>query len=444
VIAVAVAVAGLSMASTPVQAAGSYYVSTHGRDTASGTRSSPWRTLQKAANSAPAGSTIYLRGGTYAGARITRSGLTVANASGEVAYVAGDAAHTNVIWITGAHDVVIRGLKVKNAPATWGAGIKIDGSYRIRIDSVLAFNNKSFGILVEDSTGVTITRSEIRGNETGIQFSRAGGGSRILNNRIHHNNGMIVNDATPYNDRGANAVVFFRTTGTITASGNRIWGHRALSTDYGYDGGAFEVYSASNVVMTKNVIYNNQNALETGSDGSVGCSNLRYTRNVTYGGADGGAPSEGLILRCASDSLVANNTFYDLSRFVFYINGGGAFAGGIENLRIRNNLSRQTGDKIYSLDGAIPASVTIDHDLVWNKAGASIAWKSGVGNTASLSTFRSWTGYDLHGVQADPRLDVTTWRSRLPAPVVDRGARISGLTSGFLGRAPDIGRYELR
>ena len=442
--AIAIAFAGLSVAAPPVQAAGTYYVSTRGSNTAPGTRSSPWRTLQKAANSAPAGSTIYIRGGTYAGAKITRSGLTFANVSGEVAYVAGDAGHTNVIWISSARDVVIRGLKVKNAPAKWGAGIRIDASSRIRIDSVVAFNNKSFGILVNDSTGVTITRSEIRGNETGIQFSRAGSGSRITDNRIHHNNRMIVNDSTAYNDRGANAVVFYRTTGTITASKNRIWGHRALSTDYGYDGGAFEVYSASNVVMSGNVLYNNQNALETGSDGTLGCSNIRYTRNITYGGVDGGLPSEGLILRCASNSLVANNTFYDLSRFVFYINGGGAFAGGIENLRIRNNLSRQTGDKIYSLDGAIPTSVTIDHDLVWNKAGASIAWKSGVGNTASLSTFRSWTGYDLHGVQADPKLDVATWRSRLPSPVVDRGTGISGVTTGFLGRAPDIGRYELR
>ena len=444
-LAICLAVGGVMSTSASVDAAGTYYVATNGNNDASGSKASPWRTLQKAATAAPAGSTVYLRAGTYVGATITRSGLTFANATGEVAYVAGDATHTNVIRISNAHDVVIRGLRVKNAPAKWGAGIKIDqSSYRITIDGAVVSNNKSFGILVEDSTSVTIKGSEIMGNQIGIQFSRAGGGSLITTNSIHDNNKMVVNDSTPDNDRGANAVAFYKTTGTITASRNRIWGHRAVSTDYGYDGGAFEIYAASNIVMTQNSMSNNQSVIETGTDGSSGCSNLTFTRNRANGGKDGGLPSEGLILRCASNSLIANNTFYDLSRFVFYITGGGAFAGGIDNLRIRNNLSRQTGAQIYSLGAGIPSSVTIDYDLVWNNSGAPIAWVSGKGNTALLATFRSWTGHDMHGLRANPRLDLSTWRSTLPSPVVDRGVRIGGVTDGYIGAAPDIGRHELR
>lgn len=444
-IAITFAVAWLAVEAPPAQAGGTFYVATNGSNTASGSKTHPWRTLQKAANSAPAGSTIYVRSGTYVGVTITRSGLTFANATGEVAYVAGDSNHKNVIRISNAHDVVIRGLRVKNAPAKWGAGIKIDGSsYRITVDRVVVANNRSFGILVEDSTSVTIKRSDIKGNEIGIQFSRAGQGSLITQNSIHDNNKMVVNDSLPNNDRGANAVAFYKTTGTITASWNRIWGHRAVSTDYGYDGGAFEIYAASNIVMTQNSMSNNQSVIETGTDGTSGCSNLIFTRNRAIGGNDGGRPSEGLILRCASNSLIANNTFYELSRFVFYITGGGAFAGGIENLKIRNNLSRQTGAQIYSLGAGIPASVTIDYDLVWNNSGAPLAWVSGKGNTSSLATFRSWTGHDLHGLNANPRLDLSTWKSTLPSPVVDRGAKIAGLTDGYLGLAPDIGRYELR
>jgi parallel beta-helix repeat protein len=443
-LAICLAFTGLMAASAPAHAAGTYYVATNGNNNSSGSKASPWRTLQKAANAAPAGSTIYVRAGTYVGATITRSGLTFANATDEVAYVAGDASHTNVIRISNAHDVVIRGLRVKNAPAKWGAGIKIEKAYRVTIDRLIVSNNRSFGILVEDSTSVTIKRSTIKGNETGIQFSRAGQGSLITQNSIHDNNRMIVNDSTPSNDRGANAIVFYKTTGKIVASWNRIWGHRAASTDYGYDGGAFEIYAASNITITQNSMSNNENVVETGTDGSTPCSNLTFTRNRANGGDDGGRPSKGLILRCASNSLIANNTFYELSSFVFYVTGGGSFAGGVENLRIRNNLARQTGAKIYSLGSGIPASVTIDHDLVWNTSGASIAWVSGKGNTASLVTFRSWTGHDMHGVKADPRLDVRTWRSTLPSPVVDRAVKLSGVTDGYLGTAPDIGRYELR
>src|ERR1700689_2539710 len=41
------------------------YVSTSGKDTNSGTITSPWRTLQHAANSVKAGDTVYVRAGVY-------------------------------------------------------------------------------------------------------------------------------------------------------------------------------------------------------------------------------------------------------------------------------------------------------------------------------------------------------------------------------------------
>lgn len=56
--------------SSPVSSSGSvptivHYVSTGGNDGNPGTLSAPWKTLQKALNSAEAGSTVYLRTGTY-------------------------------------------------------------------------------------------------------------------------------------------------------------------------------------------------------------------------------------------------------------------------------------------------------------------------------------------------------------------------------------------
>ena len=43
----------------------SFYVATNGSDANPGTQAHPWRTIQKAANSVPAGSTVDVRGGTY-------------------------------------------------------------------------------------------------------------------------------------------------------------------------------------------------------------------------------------------------------------------------------------------------------------------------------------------------------------------------------------------
>ena len=42
-----------------------YYVSTAGSDSNAGTMAAPWATLQKGINTAVAGDTVYIRGGTY-------------------------------------------------------------------------------------------------------------------------------------------------------------------------------------------------------------------------------------------------------------------------------------------------------------------------------------------------------------------------------------------
>jgi len=42
-----------------------FFVATNGSDSAPGTQAKPWRTIQKAANSVPAGSTVEIRGGVY-------------------------------------------------------------------------------------------------------------------------------------------------------------------------------------------------------------------------------------------------------------------------------------------------------------------------------------------------------------------------------------------
>lgn len=45
--------------------AATYYVATNGNDASSGTEASPWRTIQKAANTLVAGDTVYVKQGTY-------------------------------------------------------------------------------------------------------------------------------------------------------------------------------------------------------------------------------------------------------------------------------------------------------------------------------------------------------------------------------------------
>src|SRR5205814_10179098 len=55
----------LNATPTPTPATSYYVDSASGNDTNSGTQSSPWKTIQKAMNSATAGSTVNIKAGTY-------------------------------------------------------------------------------------------------------------------------------------------------------------------------------------------------------------------------------------------------------------------------------------------------------------------------------------------------------------------------------------------
>ena len=75
--------------------------------------------------------------------------------------------------------------------------------------------------------------------------------------------------------------------------------------------------------------------------------------------------------------------------------------------------------------------------------GTSIAWVNGKGTTDSLATFRSWTGFEASGIQADPGFADAAFDLPATSPAIDRGSVISGITDGVLGAAPDLGRHEL-
>ena len=413
------------------------WVATTGSDSADGSLSRPWRTIQHAVDVTPARGVITVRAGTYRGFVVTRSGLVVQGASGESAIVSGG---TYVVLVDGVSGATIRHLTIQKAPDQWGSGIRINGSRNVRVENNLVRDNHSFGIKVKDSTGVRVANNEIRNNDTGIELSGSVAGTVITGNRIHHNNRMVTSS------RGGNGIVFTKTSGLITVSGNRLWGNRARHlTDSGYDGGAFEVYASSDLRITGNVMWDNNNVMETGTDGSAPCSHISFTRNVAYGPGTVANETQGMILRCASSSLIANNTFDGLDTFAFYVTGSGSFAGSIGGLRIENNIVLR--GRSYSLGTALPGSLVIDHNLDFPGGSTAeyadhLAFVEGHGNTDSLAEFRSWTGFDAHGIQANPRLVDRAkhdYRLRAGSPAIDAGARIG---IAYVGKAPDIGRFE--
>jgi hypothetical protein len=74
-------------------------VSTSGNDSNSGNISHPWRTLQYTADTASAGSIIYIRGGTYLGFTLERPKLTFCEYPGEEVIIVGHGISINTIKV---------------------------------------------------------------------------------------------------------------------------------------------------------------------------------------------------------------------------------------------------------------------------------------------------------------------------------------------------------
>jgi parallel beta-helix repeat protein len=414
------------------------HVASTGSDANDGSATAPWRTIQRAVDIAPAGSSIYVHAGVYGPFTIVRSGLTVVAATAETAVVSGG---TYVVLVRGVTGATIRGLTIQNAPDQWGSGVRIESSSGVVVEQNLIRDNHSFGVKVKDATGITIRDNEITKNDTGIELSGAVAGTIVSGNRIHDNDRMVTAS------RGGNGIVFTKTVGPITASDNMLWGNRAPHpADSGHDGGAFEIYAASDIRIEGNVVWDNNNVMETGTDGTAPCSRIRFVRNVAYGAGTVPNETQGMILRCAADTLVANNTFDGLDTFAFYVSAAGSYAGSVDGLRIEDNIV--AGGRSYSLAAGLPASLVIDYNLSYPggsaaQYGSYVGYVEGKGNASSLAEFSSWTGYDRNGIQADPGfLDRVAHDYHLGplSPALDAGVEVVG--DGYSGLAPDMGAYE--
>ena len=431
------------------------YVAPTGTDEASGSIEQPMHTIQAAVDASAPGDTVIVRAGSYSPFTVDVTGrrdapFLVRAQDGETVDIQGSPTLLYGIWVArDAAWVTLQGLTISGVTGYRSAGVLVESvtGGPITLQNLTVTGNDGYGINVYESQDVAVEDSDLSHNGSGIQVIRAGKGVVIRGNAIHENDRMIRNTLQPTNDDyGAEGVTLDSTDGPVLVTQNRIWGNRAHSDDYVWDGGAFSIYGASNITITANTIWDNENVLETGTNGAP-CTNNVFTRNVAWGGTTLGR-SWGLYLRCASDMLVAHNTIVGLEAFVFSLgDDNSAFAGSMDGLRITDNIVSLTGGaKVFGMPekGTLPPDVVIDNDLIWNPGGP-LASILGQRDVADLAGFRTATGYEAAGIAADPAFrDAARNDFRLTAksPAIDRGVPIPGLNDPFNGAAPDLGRWE--
>jgi hypothetical protein len=437
------------------QPANSFYVSPSGNDNNDGSQNAPWKTLQKAADSVPAGGTVIIAGGTYAGFVMRRSGtstapITFTSASGQTATIDGNANPQKqspvdletVSWIT------LENLTVVNAHVMYSAGILVVKSSNIKILDNVVTRNDSYDIRLYNSNSTLIEGNDITHSGAGVEVHYQGDGVLITHNAIHDNDRMVVNDTTnSNNDNGGNAIQLFKTTGPLTVSGNEMYNNRADSYDYGKDGGAVEIYGASNSTITDNVMWNNENISETGTDSNVQCQNNVFDHNVAFGGP--GHPyghAVGLYMRCGQNMLIAYNTLDGIDYWQIVIELSSGYSASVAGMQVLNNVMSQDADKIYALGSGLPSDIRIDYNLTWKfKPGGVYASVKGKGDATSIDQFRQWTGHDANTIFADPLFvdrAANDYHLQAGSPAIDSALPLRGVSTQTVGAGPDRGAYE--
>jgi hypothetical protein len=224
--------AGLGLFATKSALATEYYVSPTGSDSNPGTKDSPWGTVQKAADSAGAGDTVYFRGGTYS--------ITTPHSSNGIEFTKSGTSDTNRIkyWAYPGEVPVIDFTNMKVSSSGYTMGFHVTGSYLhfkgLEEKGVPMINDSNNGFAVDDPASNDIFELLNMHHNAGNGIfigTKQNGGHVLLNCDAHDNYDPSPNGKSP----GENADGFgvhYQTKGTSTIiRGCRAW----WNSDDGYD-----------------------------------------------------------------------------------------------------------------------------------------------------------------------------------------------------------------
>ena len=350
------------------QTGATYYVSASGNDANPGTLSSPWLTIQHAANTATAGATVYVRGGTYtASVNFPNSGtqdepITFESYPGETAIISGSglscctsnpASSGNLIQglvnIVNESYIIISGFAIGNfttskaadTPAgIWitgaGTGVEILNNQVYNITTTAGAKGNAFGIAVYGTSQTPITRLVISGNEvynlkTGESESVNTDGNvtyfTIANNIIHDNYNIGI---AAIGDEGVGPPGYdVSTYGEI--SGNTVYNISGIvnpGEGKSYDADGIYCDGCAYTTIENNWIYNVDYGVEVSSENQVCQAN----------GTEWTGPNN------TGTASLGTNPCYG------------------EHVTVRNNVISNSNASGYSIGGYAKASSSGGHD----------------------------------------------------------------------------------
>ncbi len=427
----------------------SFYVSTTGNDSNPGTQAAPWRTVQHAADTARAGSTVNVRGGVYeelvslkASGNASDGFITFRSYPGETAIL--DAAHFTpsgrqaVLSIHNQSYVRVEGFEIRNfhtaehrlAPLgidVMGAGSHIEllKNNVHHIEQTFQGRDKpgsggnGFGIAVYGTdaktpiTDLIIDGNEVHNLQTGSSESLVVNGNvtnfRITHNVVHDNNNIGIDvigfertAPDPAVDQARDGVVSGNLVYNITSKGNPAYGTDENSDGIYVDGG-------TRILIEQNVMHDVDFGIELASEHKDRATSYITARNnLIYHGHTAGvsiggyAPERGHTEHCT----VVNNTLYDNDTSA---TGSGEFQmqwNMADNIFANNIIYAGPRcliavNKSQSDKNRPP--VTMDHNLYYCASGPKAStWGEASVTVTGFDNYVQTTGDDAHSRFLDP------------------------------------------
>lgn len=397
------------------------FVATNGSDLNPGTPAAPWRTIQKAANTATPGTTVLVQPGAYnekvtvnvsgsaAGGFITF--LAVSNVTVSSAGVTG----SNIFYFKDRQYVRLQGFELRdNLAVANGSGVRIEGSgdhleiRQCRIHEIRG--TSAMGITVYGTSLTPVTNLIIDGNEIydcepaqseTLTLNGNVSGFQVTSNYVHDVNNIgldfIGGEAMcpdPAQDAARNGLV----------RGNRV--ARARSNYGGGYGAGIYVDGGRDIVLENNLVTESDLGLEVGAEhAGIMATNIIVWNNVLYrndkpglifGGFDA---TVGTVRFCQflNNTLWNNDTLHTGDgEVVIQYAGTNAF---------RNNLIWANSQNRVLTSDAGNLGNTLDYNL-WFSDGATnsttFVWRSTL--YTGLASYRAGSQQDSNSLAAAPLL----------------------------------------
>ena len=426
-----------------------YYVDkSTGLDSNSGlTLLSPFKSIQKAASTAQAGSTILIKAGTYNENIIVNISGTATNPiifknyNSDLVYIDGTGTSTlpdtAMIQINGASHLEFRNLTIQNLLCKDAYGIVVfnnptSGTTNLKFinisihdikwtqfpTTVPTINDNAHPFLVYGSgstqasaiTNVLVDGCNIYNNVTGFSENLTHSGNVdgfiVRNNLVHDNSNIGIEcegnynaSPTPSLDHARNGII----------KNNKCYNN---NSPYSTTAGIY-VDGGWDIVVEQNECYNNSYGVEVGCEENGTTKNIIVKNNIFYNNRESGVYLGGYDTATTGQVLnatIRNNTF-------FQNNSLNTSVGEIEiskasNCKIDNNIFYANSTKVlYNLNNVAPQSnITFDYNVYYtpNNNPTDIVIFYLAGGYTNLTSYKSTTGQDVHSLYGNPNFDNAT------------------------------------